>query len=135
MSIKVRRRSYLIAAVIATISIGILSRKYSSMFPSVLGKYPGDAFWAQTVYWTLAFIFPSASVGKLASCALAVSYADEMSQLYHAHWIDQIRATTVGHLFLGSKFSWIDLLAYTIGIALCTAIESLLIRFRSRSSS
>ena len=39
-----------------------------------------------------------------------------MSQLYHAEWIDNIRATTLGGLVLGYGFLWSDLVAYTIGV-------------------
>jgi hypothetical protein len=131
-SAKLRRRSYSMAAVIITIAIGLLSRSHLSIFPAVLGKYPGDLFWAETVYWTLCFVFPSASVTRIAFCAVAVSYVDEIGQLYHTPWIDQIRATAVGHLVLGTAFSWADMLSYTIGVGLCIFTERLLIRFGSR---
>jgi hypothetical protein len=127
-----RRRSYLVAAIFATVVIGLLSRKYPWLFPSVLGKYPGDALWAQMAYWATGFAFPSASIAKVSSYALAVSYIDEFSQLYHAPWIDHIRATSMGHLVLGSAFSWADMLSYTVGIGLCAVIEAMLLRAASK---
>jgi hypothetical protein len=45
----------------------------------------------------------------------------EISQLYHAPWIDSIRQTTPGGLVLGFGFLWTDLVCYSVGIA----IESL----------
>ena len=64
---------------------------------------------------------------------MAISYLDELSQLYQAAWINQIRATTIGRLVLGSAFSWLDLLAYTVGVGLCNAIEVILLKvFRDR---
>ena len=65
------------------------------------------------VYWGVGFAFPSASIARVATYALAISYADEISQLYQERWINEIRATTIGHLALGSTFSWYDILAYT----------------------
>jgi hypothetical protein len=128
MRIMARRRLYLIAAIFVTVALGLASRKYRWLFPSALGKYPGDVFWAQTAYWSLCLVFPSASIARVASYALAVSCADELSQLYQALWINRIRATTMGHLILGSAFSWLDMLAYTVGVGLCVAIEVILLR-------
>jgi hypothetical protein len=134
MRIGARRRSYLFAVIFATVAMGLLSRKYLWLFPSVLGKYPGDVLWAQMVYWAVGFVFPSASIAKVASSALAVSYTDELCQLYQAPWINQIRSTSLGHLILGSAFSWVDMLSYTVGVALCTVIEAMLLKTVSRST-
>ena len=129
-----RRRRYLVAAVFSTVAIGLVSRKYLWLFPSVLGKYPGDVLWAQMVYWTTGFVFPTASIAKVASYTLAVSYADELSQLYQSPWINQILTTSMGHLVLGSAFSWIDMLSYTVGVGLCIVIEAMLFRAVSKST-
>jgi hypothetical protein len=122
-----RRRPYLVAALIATIALGLASRKFPGLFPPILGKYPGDALWAQMVFWLIGMLAPAASVGKVALWSLAVSYADEIAQLYQSPWINNVRATTLGHLVLGSHFSWLDMLSYTIGIALVAPIEWLLL--------
>ena len=75
------------------------------------------------VYWLVAFVSPAASVVKVALTALVISYVDECSQLYQAPWINAIRATTPGHLVLGSAFSWGDIVAYTVGIALVAPLD------------
>ena len=123
-----RRRVYMAGAVVATVAAGLASRRYPWLLPGALGKYPGDALWAQTVYWAIGFLVPSAPIVRLAAWALAISYVDELSQLYQAPWINQVRATTVGHLVLGSAFSFCDLLAYTIGVGLCAGFEALLLK-------
>ena len=129
----VRRRKYLVGALFATVAVGLASRKWPWLLPAALGKYPGDALWAGMVYWAVAFVAPSAPVIRVAAYAMAISYLDELSQLYQAAWINQIRATTIGHLLLGSAFSWLDLLAYTVGVWLCNAIEVILLKvFRDR---
>jgi hypothetical protein len=76
----IRRRSWLSAAMFATIVAGLASRKYPSLFPAFLGKYPGDALWAQMVYWTVGFVFPSASVMRVSFYALTISFLDEFAQ-------------------------------------------------------
>lgn len=76
------------------------------------------------VYWLVAFVSPAASAVKVALTALVISYADECSQPYQAPWINAIRATTPGHLVLGSAFSWGDIVAYTVGIALVAPLDA-----------
>jgi hypothetical protein len=118
-----RRRPFLAIAIVVTVALGLASRKVPVLFPALLGKYPGDALWSLMVYWTVAWLIPDASIKKVALLALAFSYADEVSQLYQAPWINAVRRTTLGHLVLGSAFSWLDMLAYTIGVAAGATVE------------
>lgn len=113
-----RSRVWLFAGFIAVIALGLASRKYPFLFPALLGKYPGDALWALMVLVGCAFLRPRASTGRLAAAALAVSFLVEFSQLYQAPWINAIRHTTMGHLVLGSTFSWLDMAAYAVGVAI-----------------
>ena len=122
--IAARNRLWLGAAIVVVIALGLASRKYPGLFPAVLGKYPGDALWALMVFLGLALVWPRWSSHRLALVALLIAYLGEFSQLYHAPWIDAIRATTLGHAALGSGFSWFDLIAYTVGIALGLAIDA-----------
>jgi hypothetical protein len=55
--------------------------------------------------------------------ALSFSVLIEMSQIYHAPWIDSIRHTTLGGLVLGYGFLWGDLACYAVGIGLGLVIE------------
>ena len=120
-----RKRLWLFVAFVAVIVCGLLSRTYPFLLPAFLGKYPGDALWAAMVYLGCAFIRPGAASGRLAASALAICYLDELSQLYQAPWITAIRATTAGHLVLGSTFAWHDMLAYTVGIAMIAGVMQL----------
>jgi hypothetical protein len=113
---------YLLATVLV-IATGLVSRKFPGLFPAALGKYPGDVLWATMVFLGWAAILPAWRTPSLAALALATSYSVELSQLYHAPWIDGIRATTLGHLALGSTFNWLDLVAYAAGIALAAALD------------
>ncbi len=112
------RRLFYAAACLVVIVLGLLSRKNPGMFPTILGKYPGDALWALMVFCIVGFFQPRQSIARQAAYALLISYADECSQIDQAPWINQIRATTIGHLVLGSTFSWFDMLAYTVGVAI-----------------
>ena len=130
-----RNRLILFVLIVITVVLGLASRKVPSLFPAVLGKYPGDALWSLMVYWGIAWLRPNASIKKVAVLALLVSYVDEISQLYQAPWINGIRRTTLGHLVLGSTFSWLDMLAYTIGVAAGAAIERLMQSVKRMSRS
>ena len=111
-----RSRLWLFVCVVAVIALGLASRKYPALFPAIFGKYPGDALWALMVFVGWAFVKPRASTVHLAIVALGISCAVEFSQLYQAPWLNAIRSTTIGHLALGSTFSWFDIAAYAVGV-------------------
>jgi hypothetical protein len=117
----VRTRLRFGIATFGMIVAGLASRRYPGLFPGVLGKCPGDVLWALMVFCVWGFAIPACSTGRLALYALLTCYADEFSQLYQAPWINAIRSTVVGHLVLGSTFSWLDMLAYTVGVGVGVA--------------
>ncbi|OOG92702.1 hypothetical protein BTH41_04724 [Bacillus mycoides] len=83
-----------------------------------MNDYLGDALWALMIFIGVGFLFHKMKTKKLAFLSLLFCYGIEISQLYHADWIDNIRATTLGGLVLGYGFLWSDLLAYTIGVGM-----------------
>ena len=107
----------------AVIGLGLASRSDPGVFPHALGKYPGDALWALMVFLILGIARPSSSTASLALIALGVACLDEASQLYQASWINAVRATTLGHVVLGSAFSWMDIVAYAAGVAIGAGVE------------
>jgi hypothetical protein len=113
-----RNRIWLALAVLVVIGVGLASRRFPAVFPAAFGSYTGDALWALMVFLGIAFLRPAMSGARVACAALVFSYLIEIAQLYQAPWINAIRATTFGHLVLGTGFQWLDLLAYAIGIAM-----------------
>lgn len=111
-----RNRLWYAVAILVVIAAGLASRRYPWLFPGFMSKYPGDALWALMVFLGWGIIFPGVSTRKIAVYALATSFVDECSQLYHAPWIDSIRSTFLGHIILGSGFMWFDFAAYAIGV-------------------
>ncbi|MEM5687378.1 DUF2809 domain-containing protein [Bacillus cereus] len=103
---------------IFVIILGLSSRKFAFALPALLNDYLGDALWALMIFIGFGFLFPKIETKKLAFISLMFCYGIEVSQLYHAEWIDSIRATTLGGLVLGYGFLWSDLVAYTIGVGL-----------------
>ncbi|MCQ0955990.1 DUF2809 domain-containing protein [Bacillus cereus] len=113
---------------IIVIILGLSSRKFAFALPELLNDYLGDALWALMIFIGFGFLFPKIETKKLAFISLIFCYGIEMSQLYHAEWIDNIRATTLGGLVLGYGFLWSDLVAYTIGVGVGLIFEFILQR-------
>src|SRR4051812_1598365 len=113
-----RRRIAYVILIALTIAAGLASRRFRGSPPGFVGEYTGDTLWAAMVYLLLAAAFARRRPWVLAAAALAFSYAIEISQLYHAPWIDAIRRTTLGGLVLGYEFVWSDLVCYTVGVAM-----------------
>jgi hypothetical protein len=110
----------LIGLVIVT---GMASRAFPGLLPSFVGKYPGDVLWGLMVFLLFGFAAPRITTGQATLFAIVFSVADEVSQLYHAPWINRIRHTTPGHLVLGDTFSWGDIACYVAGIAVGAIME------------
>ncbi|MDA2121654.1 DUF2809 domain-containing protein [Bacillus cereus] len=127
MNTKRNRLLYAIFTIIVII-LGLSSRKFAFALPELLNDYIGDALWALMIFIGFGFLFPKIETKKLAFISLIFCYGIEMSQLYHAEWIDNIRATTLGGLVLGYGFLWSDLVAYTIGVGVGLIFEFILQR-------
>lgn len=112
---------YLILTII-TIILGLLSRKVQEL-PLIISAYSGDILWALMVFFLFTFLFNKKPTIFILIISIIFSYAIEVSQLYHAPWIDSIRATTLGGLILGFGFLWSDLVCYTVGIIIGAIID------------
>jgi len=112
-----------LAATLVVVGLGLGSRRYADALPSFVATYAGDTLWALMVYLVLGVVAPSSGLLRRAGLALLISYADEVSQLFHRPWIDAIRSTTLGGLILGYGFLWSDLACYTVGVAAGVSID------------
>jgi hypothetical protein len=120
-----RRRNPLvqIAVIVLAAVLGIGSRHYAHVLPGVIAVYAGDTFWAFAAFLGMGLILPRQSTWRVALLAMAFSVAIELTQLYHARWIDSIRQTTVGGLILGFGFLWSDLACYAAGVGVGVILE------------
>jgi hypothetical protein len=120
-----RRRypHFWIALIVLAIILGLGSRRLGHSVPGFVAAYTGDILWALVAFLGLGLLQPRASTGRVAVLALSFSVLVEVSQLYHAPWIDAIRHTTLGGLILGFGFLWSDLLCYAVGVGLGAIIE------------
>ena len=125
MSSRHARAAYLFAAV-AAIVLGLASRRYAALLPEFVAAYAGDFLWALTAYLGVRFLFPRWPVAGAGAAALLFAFSIELSQLYHAPWIDAARHTTIGGLVLGFGFLWSDILCYAAGVGAGVAADFLL---------
>ncbi|NNJ11548.1 DUF2809 domain-containing protein [Chloroflexales bacterium ZM16-3] len=117
-----RARWRIIAAILLVIPLGLLTRSGLPM-PGFVAAYGGDTLYATLVYLLVALIWLRAAIGRVGLAALGLCVAIELGQLYHAPWLDAIRATTPGRLVLGSGFLWSDLACYAVGVVLGVAVD------------
>ena len=120
-----RNRLLYTAMIIIVIILGLWSRKLSNVLPAFLNKYLGDALWALMIFIGFGYIFREMETKIVALIGILFCYLIELSQLYHANWVDNMRKTTLGGLVLGYVFSWSDLLGYAIGIGVGVIIDKL----------
>jgi len=110
--------------IVGIIAVGILSRVVHTGL-AIFDKYLGDALYAAMVYGILRLF---ARAGVSAVCAMAIMTAIEFFQLtmIPAHMLanEHLIVRICGRL-LGTEFSFLDLLAYGVGIACIYVVDSL----------
>jgi len=104
--------------------LGVASRKIQFL-PVFIQLYAGDILWAVAVFFILKMLFPEKQLWKLALSAFFFSVIIEISQLYHSHWINNIRSTTLGGLALGFGFHYNDFICYLIGVLIALILVKL----------
>jgi hypothetical protein len=120
---RARRRTWSIVALVFVVLLGLASRRYPVLFPAALGKYPGDALWALMVFVAWGIVFPRKPTLRIFVYTVVTSYCVEFCKLYRTPWLDDFHNSTIGHLLLGSTFSWQNLIAYTAGAAIGVVAE------------
>lgn len=106
------KRLYYLVSILFLIVMGLLSRRIP-----FLPAETGDALWAMTLFCFLRFVFERWRLCHVATISLSLAYLVEFSQMIRWSWLVSARSTMLGHLLLGQGFLWVDLFAYTLGIA------------------
>ncbi|PAB57880.1 ribosomal maturation YjgA family protein [Anaeromicrobium sediminis] len=120
------RFKYILLTIIIII-LGLLSRKYTNIFP----LYIGDILWATMVYFIFRALFINNTHKNIFLYTLVFSYTIELSQLYKSPWINNIRSIRLFGLILGYGFLWSDLVYYTIGAVIGFLIDYFIVKKRS----
>src|SRR6266496_250381 len=110
------------------IAAGLALRARMIPLPAFVIKYGGGALWALMVFCGVGFLFRRVSTLRVGLIAICISCVVEFSQLYHAPWIDAVRATRLGGLALGATFNWPDFIAYAVGVGVGALVETIVRR-------
>ena len=116
------RLIYAMAAFI-TVAIGLSWHLSPPLFGAAVKDIVGDSLWAAMILWLVSLVMPSRPLLLRMLAAIAICFAVETSQLYHAPFIDSIRATLPGHLVLGSGFDPRDFAAYATGVLIAALAD------------
>jgi hypothetical protein len=114
-----------IILIAVTVFCGLSSRHFAQHLPVLVASYGGDTLYALNLFLIAGLLLKTRPTWQIALIAFACSFGIELSQLYHAPWIDAVRATKVGGIVLGFGFLWSDIACYTVGVALGAAGEIL----------
>jgi hypothetical protein len=117
-------RAIYIGLAVGTIAAGLVVHEGSAALSLVARDVLGDVLWAMMICWWIGALTPCTGYTRRAVAALALCWAVELSQLYHAPALDAFRGTRVGHLLLGSGFNPRDLVAYAAGVAAVVLLEA-----------
>lgn len=123
-----RERAVYFLSAIAILLAGLASRRFRNSLPTFLAEYAGDTLWALMLFLLISMIITNQPLKTRMATSLTLSFLVELSQLYHAPWIESIRRTTLGGLVLGFGFLWSDLVCYSVGITLGAIAELILKR-------
>lgn len=124
----VRSRASFITLAIVTMAVGLAVHFHGRFLGVVFQDVVGDALWAAMVTWWIAALVPGASLRTRLPVSLAICFAVEVSQRYHAPTLEALRRTTAGHLVLGSGFDPRDFVSYTLGVLVAMLVERVLLR-------
>ena len=119
----IRTRITFFLSAVAVMFVGLASRRYQAVLPEFIGEYAGDTLWALMLFLLVSTLLAGRTVMSRAMISLVLAFLVEISQMYHAPWIDSIRHTTLGGLVLGFGFLWTDLVCYTVGIIIGAVAE------------
>ncbi len=112
-----------IVMIALVVALGLGSRRYAGHLSGFVAAYAGDTLWALVAFLGIGLVQPRASTWRVALLAMSFSILIDMSQLYHAPWIDSIRGTTLGALVLGHGFLRTDLACYAVGVGTGMLVE------------
>ena len=123
-----KTRARYVALALGTMALGLFVYKGGVIAAPTTRDVLADALWAAMIVWWLCAAAPAVSRGWRAAIALAFCFVVELGQLVHFPALDALRATTAGHLVLGSGFELRDFASYAGGVIAAAAVERVLFR-------
>jgi hypothetical protein len=118
-----RRSLATLAITLTVIPLGLAVRYAPLHLPWFLYKYLGSFLWAVALYWFVATLLPRLYPAALAILSGLATIAVEFSRLVPEPAIDAFRLTLPGQILLGRFFSFKNIVAYLLAIAISALLD------------
>jgi Protein of unknown function (DUF2809) len=114
-----------IGAALGVIGCGLALRRYGFGLglPAPVVKYGGSVLWGTMVFFIVAMIAGGQLRRNITLISISIAVCVELFRLVHTPWLDDFRLTMAGALLVGRVFSWWNMLAYAVGIAMGMALD------------
>ena len=111
--------AYFILAILLVVADFLL---INHMHDAIIRPYGGDFIWGIFLY-CLARSFVDGPVTQIAVGVLVFCYGEEVLQYFHL--ADRLGFTrpSLMRTLIGTSFSWVDMLCYTLGIGVVLILE------------
>jgi hypothetical protein len=123
-------RRLIVPALAIVILLGLTSRMTTHNLPVLISKHLGDALWSLMFFLLALLLRPQTPSLIAALFALAIASATEFLKLYHAPWLENLRAHPLGALLLGRNFIPTNFITYAIAVAIALLAAPLLRKSR-----
>ncbi|MEA5604297.1 DUF2809 domain-containing protein [Nostoc sp. UHCC 0252] len=110
---------FIIISILIVVPMGLLSKFYSGPAHQWFNDYAGDILYE--IFWCLfAFYFFRSRIAiiQIPIWVFVITCILEFLQLWHPPLLNEIRATWIGKLLLGTTFVWWDFPHYLLGCIL-----------------
>lgn len=119
-----------LAAIAALLALGVPSKWYDGAGARYVVGQLWDVCGSAIIVLLGRLLVPRARPAANAAVVLVMLLANELLQLLHAPWLEELRATLFGRVVLGSRFNPLDLLAITAGVTIAAVLDARLARPR-----
>lgn len=129
---KSARRHTLIYLCLIVIALGVISRilRFENAF---FDKYLGDALYAILFYLLISMLVSELRAIKKATIVFILMVAFELFQLTQIPMAlsqNENVLARIAAMFLGTVFSWLDIVAYFVGIVIAASVD--MMKFENR---
>ncbi|WP_017651939.1 DUF2809 domain-containing protein [Fortiea contorta] len=114
-----RQSIYLILSLLIVVAMGFLFKYYTGPAHQWFNDYGAavfyEIFWCLFAFW----FFPTrTAIKQIPFWVFIITCILEVLQLWHPPLLENMRATLIGKLLLGTTFVWWDFLYYALGCIL-----------------
>ncbi|MEH2162586.1 MAG: DUF2809 domain-containing protein [Nostoc sp.] len=110
---------FIIISILIVVPMGLLSKFYTGPAHQWFNDYGGDIlyeiFWCLFAFW---FFRSRTAIIQIPIWVFVITCILELLQLWHPPLLNEIRATLIGKLLLGTTFVWWDFPHYALGCVL-----------------